>query len=79
MFIVPIVKLREEAMMSERIRLDPSIEPAFEESGARSMATISHWFQYMALTYPLFLQTDDYDRELHRGPVEDYFRAYESL
>ncbi|EFP81375.2 uncharacterized protein PGTG_06996 [Puccinia graminis f. sp. tritici CRL 75-36-700-3] len=73
-WIVTTIKLREEAMSNEKIRLDTQVEPSPDDSSAEDLVATSHWLQYLEATYKLFLQSDDFDRELHKPPLEEYFQ-----
>ncbi|WAQ84499.1 hypothetical protein PtA15_5A69 [Puccinia triticina] len=73
-WIVTTIKLREEAMSSDKMRLDTQVEPSPDDSRAEDLAATSHWLQYLEATYKLFLQSDDFDRELHKPPLEEYFQ-----
>ncbi|KAH9457723.1 hypothetical protein MJO28_004780 [Puccinia striiformis f. sp. tritici] len=73
-WIVTTIKLREEAMSNDKMRLDTQVEPSMDDSRSEELAATSHWLQYLEATYKLFLQTDDFDRELHKPPLEDFFQ-----
>ncbi|EGG07158.1 uncharacterized protein MELLADRAFT_116381 [Melampsora larici-populina 98AG31] len=73
-WIVMTIKLREEAMMNPHVCLDPNSEPSSQDPHCQAMATTSRWLEYLGRTYPSFLQTDDYDRELHKPPLEDFYQ-----
>ncbi|KAA1100554.1 kinetochore-associated Ndc80 complex subunit ndc80 [Puccinia graminis f. sp. tritici] len=73
-WIVTTIKLREEAMSNDKMRLDTQVEPSPDDSRAEDLAATSHWLQYLEATYKLFLQSDDFDRELHKPPLEEYFQ-----
>ncbi|KAH9817116.1 HEC/Ndc80p family-domain-containing protein [Melampsora americana] len=73
-WIVMTIKLCEEARTNPHIYLDPNSEPSSQDLHAQAMATHSRWFEYLGRTYPSFLQTDDYDKELHKPPLEDYYQ-----
>jgi hypothetical protein len=63
-------------MSNDKMRLDTQIEPSPDDSRAEDLAATSHWLQYLESTYKLFLQSDDFDRELHKPPLEEYFRKF---
>jgi len=73
-WIVTTIKLREEAMSNDKLRLDPQVEPSIDDSHSEQLAATSHWLLYLEATYKLFLQSDDFDRELHKPPLEEYFQ-----
>ncbi|KNZ58383.1 hypothetical protein VP01_193g5 [Puccinia sorghi] len=74
-WIVTTIKLREEAMSNDKLRLDPQVEPSLDDNRSEQLAATSHWLLYLEATYKLFLQSDDFDRELHKPPLEEYFRG----
>ncbi|PLW11020.1 hypothetical protein PCANC_19460 [Puccinia coronata f. sp. avenae] len=73
-WIVTSIKLREDAMSDNRLRLDTHVEPSLDDSRSEELAATSHWLLYLEATYKLFLQSDDYDRELYKPPLEEYFQ-----
>ncbi|MBW0498270.1 hypothetical protein O181_037985 [Austropuccinia psidii MF-1] len=73
-WIVMTIKLREEAMSNYKIKLDTNLEPSMDDPRSEELAAISHWFSYVGQTYTLFLQSDDFDREFHKPPLEDFFQ-----
>jgi len=73
-WIVTTIKLREEAMSNDKLRLDPQVEPSLDDNRSEQLAATSHWLLYLEATYKLFLQSDDFDRELHKPPLEEYFQ-----
>lgn len=73
-WIMTTIKLREEAMSNDKIRLDTTIEPSMDDNRSEEIAAFSHWLKYLEPTYILFLQTDDFDRELHKPPLEEFFQ-----
>ncbi|KAG0147273.1 hypothetical protein CROQUDRAFT_43174 [Cronartium quercuum f. sp. fusiforme G11] len=73
-WMVMTIKFCEEAMMSPNVRMDTTIEPSPHDRRSQQMAATSHWFEYIGRTYPSFLQTDDFDREQHKPPLEDFYQ-----
>jgi hypothetical protein len=63
-------------MSDNRLRLDTHVEPSLDDSRSEELAATSHWLLYLEATYKLFLQSDDYDRELYKPPLEEYFRKH---
>lgn len=73
-WIMTSIKLREEAMSNNKLRLDTTVEPSLDDERVEDLAAISHWLQYLEGTYKLFLQSEDFDREMHKPPLEEFFQ-----
>ncbi|KAI9609582.1 hypothetical protein H4Q26_007542 [Puccinia striiformis f. sp. tritici PST-130] len=43
-WIVTTIKLREEAMSNDKMRLDTQVEPSMDDSRSEELAATSHWF-----------------------------------
>ncbi|CAH7666999.1 HEC/Ndc80p family-domain-containing protein [Phakopsora pachyrhizi] len=78
-WIMMTIKLREEAMTDNRVRLDNSAESSLDDPRSEDLASTSQWLTYVGQTYPLFLQSDDFDRELHKPTLEEFFQRKKEL